>query len=60
MSEGTVACPRCDDVVNELCFVPPDLLTRDIIEEVESADQNLTDDAGMEVCADCMAGLDDD
>lgn len=60
MSNGTVTCPRCKETVDELGYLPPDLLTRDIIEEVESADQNLTDDAGMEVCGDCLAVLDGD
>jgi hypothetical protein len=60
MSEGVVTCPRCHESVSELCFVPPDLLTRDIIEEVESDDQHLTDDGGMEICGDCMADLDGD
>jgi len=60
MSEGTVTCPRCSEVVSELRFVPPNFLTKDIIEEMESSDQDLTDDDGMEVCGDCMADLDDD
>lgn len=60
MSEGTVTCSRCDRAVDELWFVPPDLLTKEIIEEVESSDQVLTDDDGMEVCGDCMAELDGD
>jgi hypothetical protein len=57
MSEVALTCPRCSDVVGELCFVPPDLLTRTVIEEVESDEQDLTDDAGMEVCGDCLADL---
>lgn len=60
MSEGIVTCPRCIEEVSELCFVPPDLLTKAVIEEVESPEQDLTDDSGMEVCGDCMADLDGD
>lgn len=60
MSDGIVSCPRCSEDVDELHFVPPDLLTRDIIEEVESSDQDLTDDAGLEVCADCISDLEGD
>lgn len=51
MSKGTVTCPRCNEGVNELRFVPPDLLTKDIIEEVESHDQDLTDDDGWRYAA---------
>lgn len=58
MSKGTVTCPRCKEGVNELSFVPPDLLTRDIIEELESDDQDLSADDGMEVCVDCLVDLD--
>ncbi len=58
MSEGRVTCPRCNEAVDELRFLPPDLLTKDIIEEVESADQDLTDEDGLEVCDDCFADLD--
>lgn len=58
MSKGTVTCPRCKEGVNELRFVPPDILTRDIIEELESDDQDLADGDGMKVCVDCMADLD--
>lgn len=60
MSEGTVPCPRCGEVVSELYFLPPGLLTREIIEEVESPNQNLTDGDGMEVCGNCMDELDGD
>lgn len=58
MSEGRVTCPRCNRQVDELRFVPPDLLTRDIMEEVESPDQDLTDEDGLEICSDCMADVD--
>lgn len=58
MSKGTVTCPRCDEAVDELRFLPPDRLTKDIIEDVESADQDLSDEDGLEVCDDCMADLD--
>lgn len=57
MSEGRVTCPRCNEAVEELRFLPPDLLTKEIIEEVESPDQDLTDEDGLEVCGDCMTDL---
>lgn len=59
MSEGTVTCPRCNQRVDELRFVPPDLLTRDFMEDVESPDQDLTDEDGLEICAACLADIDD-
>lgn len=60
MGEEMVTCPRCDEAVDELRFIPPDLLTKDIIEDVESYDQDLTDDGGLQVCDDCMHDLDGD
>lgn len=58
MGDGTVTCPRCNQEVDELRFVPPDLLTKEIIEEVESREQDLTDEGGLQVCGDCLAELD--
>lgn len=60
MSEGTVTCPRCSEAVSELCFIPPDLLTKDVIDDVESRDQDLTDKEGLQICGDCMAAIDID
>lgn len=57
MSDVPITCPRCNEEVDELRFVPPDLLTKDIIEAVESPEQDLTDEDGLEVCDDCMADL---
>lgn len=57
MTEETVTCPRCDGAVDELWFVSPDLLTKEVIAEVESGDQDLADDDGMAVCHDCIADL---
>lgn len=53
-----VTCPHCNREVDELRFVPPDLLTREIMEEVGSPDQNVTDEDGLEICPDCMADID--
>lgn len=60
MSEDTLTCPRCNEAVSELRFIPPDLLTKDIIEDVETYDQDLTDEGGLQVCDDCMDELDGD
>ncbi|MFB6295771.1 MAG: hypothetical protein ABEH66_02895 [Halobacteriales archaeon] len=58
MGSGTVTCPRCDREVDELQFLPPDFLTREIIDAVESDEQHFADGDGMEVCDGCVAELD--
>lgn len=60
MSEARGTCPRCSEAVSELHFIPPDLLTKDVIEDVETYDQDLTDRGGLQVCGDCMADIDTD
>lgn len=56
---GNVTCPRCRSAVDELRFVPPDLLTKEIIQQVDSTGEDLTKVDGMEVCSSCLADLGD-
>lgn len=47
------ACPACNRSVDELHLLPPEVITTDLVEAVEGA-ENPTD---IEMCADCLESL---
>ncbi len=53
-------CPRCNQDVDTLQFISPDQLTKEIIESVDSGESNVTEQADIEVCAECLADLKQD
>lgn len=57
MGSDTDVCPRCNQDGGALQFVSPDLLTKEIIESIDSGLSDLNEQEGIEVCAECLAEL---
>lgn len=57
MGSGMAVCPRCNQDVDTLQFVAPDILTKEIIESIDSGQSNVTEQGDIEVCAECLADL---
>lgn len=52
-----VECPRCGQDVAELHTITPDAISKELINSLDHADQDLAAEGGLEVCAECVDEL---
>lgn len=52
-----VECARCGRDVNEVYSITPDLITNELVDEMDHGETDIAGEGDMEVCADCMDEL---
>jgi hypothetical protein len=57
MSSDAVTCPRCNRDAGTLQFVPPDMLSRELVDSLDDGDRSLAGAGDAEVCRECMDEL---
>jgi len=48
------SCTRCDRGVDGLQTIPPDVITKELIDSIDHGEKNLAGGGTMVACADCM------
>ena len=50
-------CARCGRDVDEVQFVSPDVITKELIDSIDHSEEDFAGEGDIEVCVECMDEL---